>query len=91
MNNKDIQKFLDSKTSETYKYVKIAFKNRNPIFGLFVTGHSDYAYLKSKNFWRVVPQSQFDSYNQSNNIALAKLFSGSEFLRLTIYKDTFGL
>jgi hypothetical protein len=91
MNSEDIQKFLDSKTTEKNKYVKIAFRNRNPIFGLFVTGHSDYADLRSKNFWRIVPRSQFDSYQESKNIDLAKIFNGSEFSRLTIYEDSFDL
>ena len=91
MNIEEIQKFLDTKTTETNNYVKIAFRNRNPIFGLFVTGHNDYADLKAKNFWRIVPQSQFDSYKQSKNVNLAKIFSGSEFSRLTIYKDSFDL
>ncbi|MCU7551918.1 short-chain dehydrogenase [Chitinophagaceae bacterium LB-8] len=91
MNSEDIQKFLDSKTTETNKYVKISFKNRSPIFGLFVKGHNDYSDLRSKNFWRIVTQSQFDSYNQSKNINLAKIFSGSEFSKLTIHNDSFDL
>jgi hypothetical protein len=91
MESDDIQKFLDSKTTEKNKYVKIAFRNRDPIFGLFVKGHEDYHYLKSKNFWRIVPRSQFDLYSQSKNIDLARIFNGSEFSRLTIYEDSFDL
>jgi hypothetical protein len=91
MNTEEIQKFLDTKITETNNYVKIAFRKRNPIFGLFVTENNDYADLKSKNFWRIVPQSQFESYKQSKNINLAKIFCGSEFSRLTIYKECFDL
>ena len=91
MNSDDIQKFLESKTTETNKYVKIAFRNRNPIFGLFVTGHSDYEDFKSKNFWRIVPRSQFDLYSESKNINLAKIFNGSEFSKLTAYSESFDV
>jgi hypothetical protein len=91
MNSEDIQKFLDTKTTEENNYVKIAFKKRNPIYGLFVVGHNDYTDLKSKNFWRIVPQSQFDTYKTSKNINLAKIFCGAEFSRLTMYKDSFDL
>ena len=89
MSIEDIQKFLDTKASGPNNYVKIVFRSRNPIYGLFVKGHNDYADLKAKNFWRIVPQSQFDSYSKSKSIDLAKIFSGSEFSRLTIYKDSF--
>ena len=88
MNTEDIQKFLDNKTSAGNEYVKITFKKRNPICGLFVKGHRDYDDLKSKNFWRIVPQSQFDAYHQSKNVGLAKIFSGSDFTRLTVSKNS---
>lgn len=89
MNTEDIEKFLDGKLSGNEDYVKITFKKRDAIFGLFVRGHVDYSDLKSKNFWRIVPRSQFDAYRQSKNVNLAKIFSGSEFMRLAIYKDSF--
>ncbi|RYF85282.1 MAG: short-chain dehydrogenase [Chitinophagaceae bacterium] len=64
----------------------ISFKKRNMICGLFVKGHRDYNDLKSKNFWRIVPQSQFTAYEKTGDIQLAKIFSGSEFSRLSIAK-----
>lgn len=87
MNIEDIQKFLDNKTSPDQEYVKISFKKRDMICGLFVKGHRDYTELKSKNFWRIVPQSQFTAYQKSGDIKLAKIFSGSEFSRLTVAKS----
>lgn len=87
MNIEDIQKFLDNKTSAGNERVKITFKKRDAIFGLFVRDHKDYGELKAKNFWRIVPRSQFDAYTQSKNVGLAKIFSGSEFSRLTVQKD----
>jgi hypothetical protein len=89
MNTEEIEKFLDTKITPENDYVKIAFKKRDAIYGLFVRGHQDYSDLKSKNFWRIVPRSQFEAYKQSKNINLAKIFSGSEFSKLTIYKDSF--
>ena len=89
MNIDEIQKFLDTKTSLDNNYVKISFKKRDSIFGLFVQNHRDYNDLKSKNFWRIVPRSQFDAYSVSKNVGLAKIFHGSEFSRLTLHKDSF--
>ena len=83
MNLEDIQKFLDKKIGQKAEYVKISFKKRAAINGLFIRDHRDYAELKSKNFWRIVPESQFASYHQTKDVSLAKIFSGSEFSRLT--------
>lgn len=86
MNIEDIQKFLDNKTSPKQAYVMVSFKKRNTICGLFVQGHRDYTELKSKNFWRIVPESQFVAYQKTKDIQLAKIFSGSEFSRLALAK-----
>jgi hypothetical protein len=88
MNIEDIQKFLDNKTSSTQSHVMISFKKRNMICGLFVKGHRDYTELRAKNFWRIVPQSQFSAYQKTGDIQLAKIFSGTEFSRLSIAKNT---
>lgn len=89
MNIEEIQKFLDTKTSVENSYVRINFKKRDFIYGLFVRGHKDYEDLKSKNFWRIVPRSQFAAYGVSKNVGLAKIFHGSEFSRLTIHSESF--
>ncbi len=88
MNIEDIEKFLDVKTSVQNKYVKITFKKRDAIYGLFIKD-KDYADLKSKNFWRIITRSSFDEYKKSNDIRLAKIFCGAEFSRLTLYTDSF--
>ena len=46
MNIEEIQKFLDTKTVQGNNYVRISFKKRNSIYGLFVTGHKDFDDLK---------------------------------------------
>lgn len=89
MNIADIQQFLDNKISIDNPYVKIAFKKRESIFGLFVKGHNDYNELKSKNFWRIVPRSRFDAFKETKDVGLARIFSGAEFSRLTILKESF--
>lgn len=88
MNIEEIEKFLNRKSAPKDDYVKITFKKRDAIYGLFLKD-SDYADLKSKNFWRIVPQSQFDAYKQTRNVNLAKIFNGLEFSRLTTYNDSF--
>jgi len=88
MNIEDIEKFLDKKTSVDQTYIKISFKKRDSIYGLFIKD-KDYSDLKSKNFWRIVPRSQFDAYSKSKNAGLAKIFCGSEFTRLTLYEKSF--
>jgi hypothetical protein len=85
MNTEDIEKFIESKTPAESK-VKIEFKKRDAVYGLFVKDR-DYDDLKSKNLWRIVPKSQFEEYDRSKNIGLAKIFNGTDFSRLTLYKE----
>lgn len=87
MNIEDIQKFLDTKTSADFTHVRIAFKKRDAIDGMFIRDYKDYSELKAKNFWRIVPRSQFTAYKKSKDINLGRIFSGSDFSRLTIAKE----
>ena len=88
MNNIEIEKFLDTKTSQANSCVKISFRKREPIYGLFLKGN-DYQELKSKNFWRIVTRRHFDEWNTSKDLSLARLFNGSDFSKLTSYQDSF--
>ena len=88
MNTEEIQKFLESKTSNGNDYVKIDFKKRETIYGLFVKDQ-DYDDLKAKNFWRIVTRKHFEEYKKSNNVNLAKIFNGAEFSRLSLLTETF--
>jgi hypothetical protein len=90
MNIEEIEKFLDKKTSEEHQYVKISFKKRDAIYGLFIKD-KDYTYLKSKNFWRIVTRTHLDEYTKSKNTTLARIFSGFEFSRLTLQKENVEL
>jgi hypothetical protein len=87
MSIEEIQSFLDKKKPVQPEYVRISFKNRDAVFGLFVRDHKDYGELKSKNFWRIVTKTHFDAYSTSNDVGLAKIFNGSAFTRLSVFKD----
>lgn len=89
MNNIEIEKFLTTKTSVDSSYVKISFKKRQPIFGLFLK-ETDYNELKAKNFWRIVTRKHFDEWNKSHDVSLAKIFHGSDFSKLASYQESFG-
>jgi hypothetical protein len=88
MNTEEIQKFLETKATKADNYVKIDFKKRDTIYGLFVKD-ADFNDLKSKNFWRIVTRTHFDEYSKSKNINLARIFNGSEFSRLSLLTDDF--
>jgi hypothetical protein len=88
MNIEEIEKFLNKNFQLENEFVQIKFKQRETIYGLFVKD-SDYAYLKAKNFWRIIPQSKFDAYKTSKDVNLARIFNGAEFSKLTSYKESF--
>ena len=85
MVNELITKFLEpahlAKSS-----IKIEFKKRNTIIGIFVKS-PDYDDHKSKNFWRIVSETHIPEWKKTNDNKLSKIFSGSEFTRLTLAKE----
>ena len=84
MTNEQIEKFLSTQQLDVTN-VQISFKTRKPILGRFIMT-KDYGELKSKNFWRVVGEAHFEQYKQSNDINLARIYSGSEFTKLGLQK-----
>lgn len=85
MVNEMITKFLEPSNVEKLA-VKIEFKKRNSMVGIFVKSN-DYEDLKSKNFWRIVSEVKIPEWKKSNDNNLSKIFSGSEFTRLTVAKE----
>ena len=83
MTVEQIEKFLDNETIPQNKAIRFEFKKRDPIRGLIVKGR-DYDELKGKNFWRIVTQTHLAEYQKSKNINLAKIFSGSDFSKLSL-------
>lgn len=82
MTNEQIEKFLYP-NHISKQQVKINFKNRNPIVGLFIEW-KDTGELKEKNFWRVVTQKNIDAWQKSKDMNLVKIFSGNEFTKLAL-------
>ena len=81
MTIEEIETFINSQAFTVKDHVKIDFKKRETIYGLFVKGY-DYNHLKSKNFWRIVTKPNFKQWQKSGDLNLAKIFSGSEITRL---------
>ncbi len=85
MLNDLISKFLEpSHLAKTA--IKIEFKKRNTFIGIFVDS-ADYEDLKAKNFWRIVSEVNIPEWKKTNDNRLAKIFSGSEFTRITVAKE----
>ena len=85
MVNELISKFLEP-THLAKTEVKIEFKKRNTIVGILVNS-PDYEDLKAKNFWRIVSEAHISEWKKTSDNKLARIYSGSEFTRLTVAKD----
>jgi hypothetical protein len=88
MNIEEIEKFLQKDKSVAEQCIKINFKKRDSIYGIFIQTN-DYNDLKSKNFWRIVTKTHFDQWHKTKDVNLAKIFNGSEFSRLVLLKEAF--
>ena len=86
MTIEDIEKFLQKANDDAYPQIKITFKKREPVFGVFVKD-KDYQHLKSKNFWRIVTRLHSADYRKSKDLSLARIFNGAEFSRLTFSEE----
>jgi hypothetical protein len=82
MTNDQIEKFLGNHPENLNKPVKIYFRARNTLEGIFIKSN-DYAELKSKNFWRIVTGTNLEPYKKSKNINLARMFNGAEITKLS--------
>jgi hypothetical protein len=81
MTNEQIGKFLEA-GHLAKDAVKIDFKGRQSIVGLFIK-LTDYDELKKKNFWRVVSEVHISKWKESHDNNLARIFNGTEMTRLT--------
>lgn len=86
MTVEQIETFLAKETVPQGKIIRFEMKKRNPVRGLIVQGR-DYNELKGKNFWRIVTQTNLAEYSKSQNINLAKIFSGTEFAKLSLVSN----
>ena len=83
MTSEQIGNFIEVHVSK--HPVKIEFKTRSPIIGMFIRT-KDYNELKAKNFWRIVPEPRINEWKKSNDSSLAKIFNGAEFTKLNAVK-----
>lgn len=81
MTNEQIEKFITGEKVNKGS-VRIHFKTRNSIVGLFIQTN-DYNELKSKNFWRIVTETNIDNWKKSQDTNLARIFNGVEITKLT--------
>lgn len=86
MTVEQIETFLAKESVPQGKIIRFEMKKRNPVRGLIVKGR-DYDELKGKNFWRIVTQTYLVEYSKSQNINLAKIFSGTEFAKLSLVSN----
>jgi hypothetical protein len=85
MTTEMIEKFIENKTRKDTT-VKIHFKERSTVTGLFVHG-VDYAELKSKNFWRIVSGSYVEEWKKTKDPNLVRIYNGVSFTRLSDEKN----
>jgi len=78
MTNDEIEKFLAKQSISENQQVKISFKKRNTLYGIFIRGN-DYSELKNKNLWRIVTGLHIDEWLRSKNMDAVRIFNGSEF------------
>ena len=81
MTNEQIEKFLSN--SRLNSLIRISFKTRNAVCGIFIQT-PDFDELKSKNFWRIVSQADFESWQKFKDYNLCRMFNGAEFTKLAI-------
>lgn len=86
MTVEQIETFLAKETIPQGKVIRFELKKRNPVRGLIVQGR-DYNDLKAKNFWRIVTQTNLAAFQKSKDINLAKIFSGSDFAKLSLVSN----
>lgn len=81
MTNDLIEKFVEKKVKKNAR-VNIHFKQRGTLKGTFIQTN-DYEELKSKNFWRIVTESNSEEWKRTGDNNLARIFNGAEFTRLS--------
>jgi len=86
MTPESIENFVATKIRKGAK-INIHFKDRNTVTGLFIQGN-DYAELKSKNFWRIVPNLRSEEWKKTKDMDLARVFNGASFTRLSEHDES---
>jgi hypothetical protein len=82
MTSDQIEKFFVNNKKQINQQIKIAFKSRNPVEGVFIQTQ-DYDELRMKNFWRIVSAQNVIQYKKTKDINLSRIFSGTEMTKLS--------
>ena len=77
MTNEQIEKFFSS-NAKFSSLIRISFKTRNNVVGIFIQT-PDFDELKSKNFWRIVPETNFEQWQKTKDYNLVRMYNGAEF------------
>ncbi|MBS1510738.1 MAG: short-chain dehydrogenase [Bacteroidetes bacterium] len=85
MTNDQISSFFQNAKLKN-RIVKIDFKSRASIVGLFIES-KDSDELNAKNFWRIINEPKIEEFFAHNDTSLARIFNGSEFTRLSLPKN----
>ena len=86
MTVEQIETWLHKEPVPQGKIIRFELKKRNPVRGIIVQGR-DYNELKSKNFWRIVTQTNLAAYQKTNDIGLARIFAGSDYATLSFVSN----
>lgn len=79
-----IAKFIENE-QQNHPKVKVDFKKRNTILGLFVQ-LKDYEELKAKNLWRLVSETNLEKWHKTKDINAVKMFNGGDFAKISLIK-----
>ena len=81
MTTEQIEKFFSG--IKTDSVIRISFKTRNAVLGIFIRT-PDFDELKSKNFWRIVSEANFETWQKTKDFNLCRMFNGTEFTKLGV-------
>lgn len=71
------------KRKQVDSMVKIKFKVRSPVTGMFIQS-TDFEELGKKNLWRIVTETHADAFKETNDMNLCRIFNGAEFKKLEL-------
>jgi hypothetical protein len=83
MTIEQIEKFFQNTSTNVSDPIKIQFKTRGTVEGVFVRAQ-DFSELRGKNFWRIVTLKYLDEYKSSKDMNFSRIFNGAEFTKLSL-------
>jgi len=81
MTTEQIEKFFSG--IKTDSVIRISFKTRNAVLGIFIRT-PDFHEFKSRNFWRILSEANFETWQKTKDFSLCRMFNGTEFTKLAV-------